>query len=281
MKLIVLLVAVVAAGCKGGSGGAGPEGKDRDRVADAATARKVEPPPVEKPAPGMDLVGVWSSAPEIVEGKYHDVHVLRADGTFEWRASELECNTGLTRIVGTWKLERDRLVTESKEMTGWEGDDPEDDPKCERKGMKLTTTAQVELTREPVASCPAEIEYPGLDGVMTKAKVADLAYPCVLHGEDYRFRVATVEAYDAAHPVTDAVAPKIQPAAAKSEEPVLDCGCGCCGGVEPKVECVDRAKFDLDALRNKIAAEAAARKPEDCAAVGCSAGTLYKYCDKP
>ncbi|WP_338277617.1 hypothetical protein [Corallococcus caeni] len=57
------------------------------------------------------------------------------------------------------------------------------------------------------------------------------------------------------------------------------CGCGCCGGVEPKVQCLSCANGDdLQAL---IAKDQEAKKDPQCAVAGCSVGTKYVYCDAP
>ncbi|NBD12425.1 hypothetical protein [Corallococcus silvisoli] len=55
------------------------------------------------------------------------------------------------------------------------------------------------------------------------------------------------------------------------------CGCGCCGGTEPKVTCLSCANGDdLQAL---IEADQKAAKDPQCATAGCSPGTKYVYCD--
>ncbi|MBN8233112.1 hypothetical protein JYK02_36920 [Corallococcus macrosporus] len=55
------------------------------------------------------------------------------------------------------------------------------------------------------------------------------------------------------------------------------CGCGCCGGVEPQVQCLSCANGDdLHALIEK---DQAAQKDPQCAVEGCSVGTKYVYCD--
>lgn len=55
------------------------------------------------------------------------------------------------------------------------------------------------------------------------------------------------------------------------------CGCGCCGGVEPQVQCLSCAnKDDLQALIQK---DQEAQKDPRCAYAGCSFGTKYVYCD--
>jgi len=61
------------------------------------------------------------------------------------------------------------------------------------------------------------------------------------------------------------------------EEAVVDCGCGCCGGVTPANACVYHAKGEsLDKLRARFAKRPSAY---DCRMVGCSRGTRYHYCD--
>ena len=56
----------------------------------------------------------------------------------------------------------------------------------------------------------------------------------------------------------------------------LDCGCGCCGGVDPAVQCVDRATDCIDF----IAAERQAQISQaSCMNAGCSLGIAYEYCD--
>ncbi|WP_147445376.1 hypothetical protein [Corallococcus aberystwythensis] len=55
------------------------------------------------------------------------------------------------------------------------------------------------------------------------------------------------------------------------------CGCGCCGGVEPQVQCLSCANGDdLQALIEK---DQEAKKDPQCAVAGCSVGTKYVYCD--
>ncbi|MBN9682509.1 MULTISPECIES: hypothetical protein [unclassified Corallococcus] len=55
------------------------------------------------------------------------------------------------------------------------------------------------------------------------------------------------------------------------------CGCGCCGGVEPEVQCLSCSKGDdLQALIQK---DEEAKKDPQCAVMGCSPGTKYVYCD--
>ncbi len=55
------------------------------------------------------------------------------------------------------------------------------------------------------------------------------------------------------------------------------CGCGCCGGVEPQVQCLSCA--DGDDLQALIKKDQEAKKDPQCAVMGCSTGTKYMYCD--
>lgn len=59
------------------------------------------------------------------------------------------------------------------------------------------------------------------------------------------------------------------------EQTYVACGCGCCGGVEPKQQCVIDAK-ELQRLKAEDALRAAS---PDCAMAGCSAGVRYMLCD--
>lgn len=55
------------------------------------------------------------------------------------------------------------------------------------------------------------------------------------------------------------------------------CGCGCCGGVEPQVQCLSCANGDdIQALIEK---DKVAKADPQCAYAGCSPGTKYVYCD--
>jgi hypothetical protein len=55
------------------------------------------------------------------------------------------------------------------------------------------------------------------------------------------------------------------------------CGCGCCGGVQPKRQCLYRSKGDnLEAI---IQNDKESKKNPGCALAGCSLGTKYVYCD--
>jgi hypothetical protein len=56
------------------------------------------------------------------------------------------------------------------------------------------------------------------------------------------------------------------------------CGCGCCGGLKPRVKCLYRSKGDD--LQTIIEADKkAASNTKLCALVGCSLPVKYKYCD--
>ncbi len=211
MKLVVTVGALLAlgAGCKSNADAPARRAPaDATRVAPSAAAIAVD---AAAPSVGLDLVGVWSTVPEVVAGRYHDVEILRADGTYEWRVSELACATNQVRITGTWTMDGDRLRVETRQLQAWEGDRPRADPRCAHAGQTLATTERIELAREPVTPCPGEVEYarPGPDVIVTRARTAKLAFPCVVHGLDAKFKVASVEAYDAAHPpsVAGAVAP--------------------------------------------------------------------------
>ena len=57
----------------------------------------------------------------------------------------------------------------------------------------------------------------------------------------------------------------------------IACGCGCCGGVQPKRQCLYRSRGDnLQAIVQKDK-ESANRLM--CAQAGCALGTKYVYCD--
>ena len=57
----------------------------------------------------------------------------------------------------------------------------------------------------------------------------------------------------------------------------IACGCGCCGGVEPRRQCLYRSKGDnLEAIIQKDKEQ---QKSAICANVGCALGTKYVYCD--
>jgi len=64
----------------------------------------------------------------------------------------------------------------------------------------------------------------------------------------------------------------------KPQTPVLDsyiaCGCGCCGGVEPEIQCLSSD----DDLQRIIKADIKASKDPGCVAAGCSIGVKYQYC---
>jgi hypothetical protein len=56
------------------------------------------------------------------------------------------------------------------------------------------------------------------------------------------------------------------------------CGCGCCSETSQTTYCIYRALNET--LGPLIKKDLAARSnPQACAAVGCSEGILYKYCD--
>lgn len=58
----------------------------------------------------------------------------------------------------------------------------------------------------------------------------------------------------------------------------LACGCGCCGGEEnSNTECLYRSKGDN--LSEIIKQDKESLGNTNCSLMGCSKGTLYKYCD--
>ena len=57
----------------------------------------------------------------------------------------------------------------------------------------------------------------------------------------------------------------------------IACGCGCCGGMEPKRQCLYRSKGD--SLQAIVRRDQEAAKNPNCAQSGCSFGTKYVYCD--
>lgn len=61
-------------------------------------------------------------------------------------------------------------------------------------------------------------------------------------------------------------------------ESYLSCGCGCCGGEEnSNTECLYHSRGDnLDEI---IKQDKESSQDTNCSLVGCSIGTLYKYCD--
>ncbi len=218
----VLLAVLAAFACKGDDKSAGKPAPAPGSAAASAAPRPPRPidasvhagavdagPPAPPP---VELVGVWSPYPEVVDGRFHEVEILRADGSFEWRETELRCDADVVRVAGKWRWDADRLVIESETVTAWEGKRKGEGGKCKHDGQELVVSPQVELSREPVTACPAEIEYPAPGGGMARAKVADLKFPCVMHGMDYKFKVATVEAYDPEHPAPQPPAPPAPPA---------------------------------------------------------------------
>lgn len=64
---------------------------------------------------------------------------------------------------------------------------------------------------------------------------------------------------------------------ASTPGPYVACGCGCCGGLEPGLQCLYHAKGDcLQAIIDQD--ETAAANP-GCAMAGCSFPVKYQYCD--
>lgn len=60
-------------------------------------------------------------------------------------------------------------------------------------------------------------------------------------------------------------------------ETYLACGCGCCGNEASEEICLYKSKGDsLEEIKQK---DQASRQAPACITVGCSLGTLYKYCD--
>jgi len=57
----------------------------------------------------------------------------------------------------------------------------------------------------------------------------------------------------------------------------IACGCGCCGGVQPKRQCIYQSKGED--LQQIVPRDKDAAKNPNCALVGCSIGTKYVYCD--
>lgn len=55
------------------------------------------------------------------------------------------------------------------------------------------------------------------------------------------------------------------------------CGCGCCPDVKPIEQCL--YKKNGDNLESVIQKDVTQSKSTLCDRVGCSLGTLYKYCD--
>jgi len=57
----------------------------------------------------------------------------------------------------------------------------------------------------------------------------------------------------------------------------LACGCGCCDGNEPQESCLYKEKGQY--IQEIINTDMATKKLVNCDLIGCSQGTLYKYCD--
>lgn len=57
----------------------------------------------------------------------------------------------------------------------------------------------------------------------------------------------------------------------------LSCGCGCCGDTNPMEECLYLSRGDD--INEYIEKDKNIASSSQCATVGCSAGTIYKYCD--
>jgi hypothetical protein len=57
----------------------------------------------------------------------------------------------------------------------------------------------------------------------------------------------------------------------------IACDCGCCGGVQPKRQCIYQSKGD--GLQQIVQRDKDAAKNSNCALAGCSIGTRYVYCD--
>lgn len=55
------------------------------------------------------------------------------------------------------------------------------------------------------------------------------------------------------------------------------CGCGCCSGATPQEVCLYKSNGDsLERIKQQ---DTAAKTSPQCAVIGCSRGTTYKYCD--
>lgn len=57
----------------------------------------------------------------------------------------------------------------------------------------------------------------------------------------------------------------------------LACGCGCCGNNDPIEKCL--YKKNGDRLTSIIIEDEILKNSTSCSLMGCSRGTLYKYCD--
>ena len=57
----------------------------------------------------------------------------------------------------------------------------------------------------------------------------------------------------------------------------IACDCGCCGGVQPKRQCIYQSRGDD--LQQIVQRDKDAAKNPDCARAGCSIGNKYVYCD--
>ena len=55
------------------------------------------------------------------------------------------------------------------------------------------------------------------------------------------------------------------------------CGCGCCGGTQPKRQCIYRSRGDD--LKQMMLRDRESAKNTQCDRVGCSTGIKYVYCD--
>ncbi len=55
------------------------------------------------------------------------------------------------------------------------------------------------------------------------------------------------------------------------------CGCGCCGGAEPKEVCIYHSKGEN--LQKIIEDDKKAGENPECAFMGCSLPVKYSYCD--
>jgi hypothetical protein len=81
----------------------------------------------------------------------------------------------------------------------------------------------------------------------------------------------------------DSVSPSVTSTAtstalSKEREEYVACGCGCCGGTDPKEQCLSLEKGeDLEKIKQddlRIAQDSGS-----CALAGCSRGIRYRYCD--
>ena len=64
---------------------------------------------------------------------------------------------------------------------------------------------------------------------------------------------------------------------ATSVDSYVACGCGCCGGAEPKVECIYHSNGDD--INKIIENDILVSQAEGCRYAGCSQGVKYTYCD--